>query len=119
MINKIIGIFWILIGFVGLLYPGFIQGFFRKKARKKRFKTLIFLLLFAGSFGLSLFFKAQGIWLKVLTTAGIIMAVKLFLFVNQKAGAKFDDLIGNMPKAYLRFFAALLVVLGITFWKFL
>ncbi len=108
-----------LIGFIGLMNPGFIQGFFRKKARKKRFKTLIFLLLFAGSFGLNLFFKAQGIWFKALVGAGIIIAIKLFLLLNQKAGAKFDDLIGNMPKVYLRVFAALLVVLGIIFWKFL
>jgi len=56
MINDIVGIFWMLIGLIGIVKPVFIHNFFRKKTGKRQFKLIIVVILLLGSVFFELFF---------------------------------------------------------------
>ena len=119
MITKLIGLLWILIGLWWLIRPQAIQGFFKKKVRKRRFKLFISFLVLFGSFALGLFFKADTLWLKVLVVVGFIAIFKIFLSVSQKASNKLYDYLSKIPQKYFRIFACLIIILGIIFLKVL
>ena len=117
MIDKIIGIIWIIFGLFWLLRPQSLMRFFSKKIKKQRFKLFFLFLLLFGSPALSFFFKAYIFWLKVLIVIGFIILIKLFLSISQKAGDKINNYLLCIPLIYYRIFSLGVVIVGFIFLK--
>ncbi|MDP8261493.1 MAG: hypothetical protein P9M01_04035 [Candidatus Kappaea frigidicola] len=119
MINDIVGIFWMLIGLIGIVKPVFIHNFFRKKTGKRQFKLIIVVILLLGSVFFELFFISESILLRVLVVIGFVAVVRGILMLNKKAGEKISNYLSHVPFFYFRLIAIVFFVIGFIFLKIL
>ena len=119
MINTIIGIFWMLIGSMGIIKPVFIRNFFKKKTHKRQFKIIIAVVLLLGSFFFEMFFLSELIWIKLLVVIGFIALIKGFLMLNKKAGEKISNYLSVLTLIVFRLIAIVFFVIGFIFWQVL
>ena len=117
--NNIIGIFWMLIGLIGIIKPVFIHNFFRKKTGKRQFKLIIAVILLLGSVFLELFFISESILLRVLVVIGFVAVVRGILMLNKKTGEKVSNYLSKLPIFYFRLIAIVFFIIGFVFLKIL
>ena len=119
MINDIVGIFWMLIGLIGIIKPVFIHNFFRKKTGKRQFKLIIVVILLLGSVFFELFFISESILLRVLVVIGFVAVVRGILMLNKKTGEKVSNYLSKLPIFYFRLIAIVFFIIGFVFLKIL
>jgi len=113
VLATIVGVFFVLLGFLSFLYPEALRRRLRRKAlRKLRW------YFFAATFSMGLLlistgWKYEGLLPKILVVGGVIAVLKGLFLLKSRAADKVTEWILNRPVLHLRLFAACQIALGL------
>jgi hypothetical protein len=113
MISTILGVFWILVGVLGLIRPQFLQARIGKKSNRKLRWTLIGFIVFLVLNLLGVAFRFESLVLKGLSIVGIAFLAKMAWGIQSKASNKFLSWWSELPVVVFRAIALGCLVSGV------
>ncbi len=113
MLAKIVGISWIILGFLWVLKPGALKNRLKKKMnRKMKWVVYGFILMFAFML-IGAIIKAQGFLPKVVGLIGLVVAIRSVTLVMSKASGKVSAWWEARPLVFFRIWALIIFATGI------
>lgn len=113
MLNKIVGIFFLLLGILFFLKPRLFLRWIQKKAHK-RLKLLLFgILFFLGGALLKIGFSFPGWLAKLLILVGLFFLVKGILILKAKASQQILEVSSRIPINVYRASSLFYIILGL------
>jgi uncharacterized protein YjeT (DUF2065 family) len=112
MLATIVGLLFIVLGAVFLLWPESLRRRLRKKALRRLRRYFFGAALGAGILLLSLGWRYQGVLPKILAVAGVMTVIKGLLLLKVRAAQEATQWVLQQPVSYLRLFAAGQIAFG-------
>lgn len=113
MLSKILGGIWILLGILWFAKPQVLRDRLKRKmARKIKWIIFGFILVFGFSL-LGSIIKAEGLFLKIVGIAGLIIVVKAILLVTTKTSDKMTNWWQDRPLIFFRFWGLFFLATGL------
>ena len=113
MLYTLLGILWIVIGFLWMVRPQHLRSRLqRKMTRRVRWIIFGFLLTF-GCIMIGSVIRAPGLLMKVVGVVGLVITAKAILLVTSKASRKILDWWTAKPLRYFRIWGAVVFITGV------
>lgn len=113
MLSYIVGSLFIMIGLLFFLYPEGLRRRMRKKALRRIRRYFFAGAVFLGILLISVGWKYEGMFPKILAVAGIIAVLKALFFLKSKTADKVTEWIIEQPVLFFKIFAVCQIALGL------
>ena len=115
--TKILGFIWALLGLIGLIFPGALRDYLKRKISRRIMWIIYgFLLLFSLSM-IGSVIRAPGLAAKIVGILGIIIVVKIIMLMLSKASGKLWDWWLSRPLIVFRVQGLILILIGVIMLK--
>lgn len=113
MLSKILGIIWIILGFLWLLRPESLKNRLKKKMNRKMKMTIYGFMLMFGFLLIVSAIKTHGLLPKIIGLIGVVIIIKAVFLFTAKTSEKILDWWTQRPLIFYRSWAVFVLVTGI------
>jgi len=115
MIAKIIGIIWIIVGFLGVIRPESLKIRLQRRLSKRVRRIVLLFLLVLGFMLAGSIFKTKNFATLFAGIVGAIIVIKVILLITNKSSERFFDWMKGRSVNFFRIWAVLMFLFGIAF----
>lgn len=112
-LSKIFGVIWIVLGAIGLIRPHIIKTRLQRKITRRIRRVVNGFLIVFGIVLMAGAMKNSGLLPKIIGIIGVVIAIKVILWVTSKTSEKLFSWLGERPLIFFRAIASFFLAVGL------